>query len=73
MTPQQRFEVGRIAKKLQLHAEFARVGGQGQKEDGMANKDKGGSKAQKKAGKTLKEKRAAKKEKAAKGSRSSQS
>ena len=68
VTPQQRFEVGRIAKKLQLHVEFARAGGQAQKEDGMANKDKGGAKNKKAASKTLKEKREAKKSKGTTGS-----
>ncbi len=68
VTPQQRFEVGRIAKRLQLHAEFARVGGQAQKEDGMANKDKGGAKNKKTASKTLKQKREAKRSKGTSGS-----
>ena len=68
VTPQQRFEVGRIAKRLQLHAEFARVGGQAQKEDGMANKDKGGAKNKKTASKTLKQKREAKRSKGTAGS-----
>jgi len=68
VTSQQRFEVGRIAKKLQLHAEFARVGGYVQKEVGMANKDKGGAKNKKTASKTLKQKREAKKSKGTSGS-----
>ena len=63
-----RLEVGRIAKKLQLHAEFARVGGYVQKEVGMANKDKGGAKNKKTASKTLKQKREAKRSKGTSGS-----
>src|SRR4029453_2381066 len=53
VTPQQRFDVGRFAKKLRLHAEFERAGGQTksqtqsqiqrktQKGDGMARKNRG--------------------------------
>jgi ATP-dependent RNA helicase RhlE len=49
VTPQQRFDVGRFAKKLRLHAEFERAGGQTQSQtqrktqegDRMAKKNKG--------------------------------
>jgi ATP-dependent RNA helicase RhlE len=49
VTPQQRFDVGRFAKKLSLHAEFERSGGQPrsetrrqtQKGDRMARKNRG--------------------------------
>jgi ATP-dependent RNA helicase RhlE len=49
VTPQQRFDVGRFAKKLRLHAEFERAGGQTQNQtqrktqegDRMAKKNKG--------------------------------
>jgi superfamily II DNA/RNA helicase len=51
VTPQQRFDVGRFAKKLRLHAEFERAGGQPrtgtrrqtQKEDRMASKNERGA------------------------------
>jgi ATP-dependent RNA helicase RhlE len=45
VTPQQRFDVGRVAKKLRLHAEFERAGGQvqkrAQKGNRMATKNRG--------------------------------
>jgi len=71
VTPDQRLEVGRIAKQLALHAEFVKAGVPAPRTGGqvMANKDKGGAKNKKAAGKTLKEKRASKKAKG-QGSRS---
>jgi superfamily II DNA/RNA helicase len=65
VTPEQRLEVGRMARRLELHAEFVQAGlSQAHTREGaMANKDKGGAKNKKAASKTLKEKRQSKKEK----------
>ncbi len=43
VTPQQRFDVGRFARKLRLHSEFERAGGQTKKGDGMVRKNDAGA------------------------------
>ncbi len=65
VTTDQRLEVGRMARKLELHAEFVKAGlpAARTREEAMANKDKGGAKNKKTASKTLKQKREAKKSK----------